>query len=350
MASEKWASAINITSNYTGQKEQENFFFLSYHYERNYIYRCQSNNMTFSRVGGDGTPESEAIRFKVENNFSFSNDTVTEIIQDKDINQTKESLIKRYDFNVSFMGLLGCSGVLPQHYTKFSLERVRQGDTAFVDFVGLFEHRLISLYYCSWIKYRLSPQYEYSLMGGKDNFSEVIKSFTGVSSKNFLQTYYSGHYSRSNRSAENLSSLLKDMLACDVDIDSMVGRWLPINKKYRCTIGVSGANHRLGSGVVLGKRYWDIQSKININIKDIDMQDYLDLQQGNRKYDLLVSAINTYVPTHIDVCLIFNIRGFKQKIGKIGNADHGLQLSKNTWLMSKQKEKLFSKHLLLKRQ
>ena len=68
----------------------------------------------------------------------------------------------RAEMIVTFLGLTGPSGVLPRHYTELLIERVRDKDYSLRDFLDLFNHRLISLFYRAWEKYRLPIGYERS--------------------------------------------------------------------------------------------------------------------------------------------------------------------------------------------
>ena len=53
---------------------------------------------------------------------------------------------------VNFLGLTGPQGVLPLDYSLYAAGRERAGDHALKDFIGLFEHRIISLFYRAWAK------------------------------------------------------------------------------------------------------------------------------------------------------------------------------------------------------
>jgi type VI secretion system protein ImpH len=331
-------STLSLTSQFDGQTEKEDFFSLVRQYERNYVYQRAKNHEDYAKVGEDGPPVNEVIRFKSISSLGFSLDSIRRLNPDEDDD--------RYEFLVSFIGLLGASGVLPQHYVKLSLERIKHGDHALSEFIGLFEHRLISLYYKAWCKYKLPVQYESSPKEGEDNFSTVLKGFSSFNRGKALQLYYAGHYSKNNRPLANLQHMLKELLAADVSIQSMIGHWLPIRQRDRCVSGVGGRNHQLGAGVILGKRYWDIQSKINICVQDIDMKQYQQLQPEMPLYELLAFAVNAYVPVHISVCFEFRVRSEKQEMTPIGK---GYQLSRNSWLMSKPKDILVSKRLLIRK-
>jgi len=250
-------------------KELNDFFQLVRAIERKSLFHSSDSEKAASALGGDGLPHREALRFKVNNNMAFPGsavETLKSCLDDPSL-----SLGKRYDVIVNFMGLTGPSGVLPQHYSRLVMARAKQHDTALADFLDLFNHRLTSLFYRSWIKYRFSVQYETHLhKQQKDPFTRVIQALSGQHEKqdHSAQLYYSGHFSRINKSAANLESMLKDFLLIPVKVHSFIGQWIPIVERDRAILGNASAlrNNCLGHGILPGKRYWDRQAKINIEI------------------------------------------------------------------------------------
>lgn len=336
MATEDRMSAISVKNRYNGQEEKHDFFSLVRHYENNFIRKSKVNGIEAYKLGEDGSPNKEVLKFKAIHSFGFSLDNAKSLGQDSYGRN-------RYDYFVSFMSLIGASGVLPQHYIKLSLERIKKGDLALSEFIGIFEHRLISLYYKSLAKYKLPYQFESTDGNEKDNFSQALRAFSGFSAKNTAQLFYSGHYSKSNRPIGNLQSIISELVGSKVTTQSLVGSWLPISHNDRCQIGIKGKNNHLGSGLILGRRYWDIKSKITIRIHDINIEKFNQLQKDKPLYKLLSSVVNSYVPIHIAVGFEFNVVVNREQVSLLGK---GSQLGVNAWLMSGKKNNLISKHIL----
>ena len=79
------------------------------------------------------------------------------------------------------------AGVLPEHYTSLVIERshLRLKDHALREFLDLFNHRLISLYFRAWEKYRFPVAYERHLVEGRlddDLFTLCLFCLIGMGS------------------------------------------------------------------------------------------------------------------------------------------------------------------------
>ena len=142
---------------------------------------------------------------------------------------------------VTFLGLTGPSGVLPRHYTELLLQRIREKDFSLRDFLDLFNHRLISLFYRAWEKYRLPIGYERSQLDDPDEQPDPVtrglyclvglgtaglRGRLDVDDEAFL--YYSGHFAHFPRSASALECLLADYLEMPVRVQQCQGQWLAL--------------------------------------------------------------------------------------------------------------------------
>ena len=121
-------------------------------------------------VGRFVSPDKEVMRFNAQAPFHspparFSRSSGT---------ATCPSLV------VNFMGLTGPMGVLPLYYTELLVERVRNKDFVMVKFFDIFNHRMISLFYQAWEKYRFTIAYE---RGERDKFSHHLMDLIGIGTK-----------------------------------------------------------------------------------------------------------------------------------------------------------------------
>ena len=108
-------------------------------------------------IGRGGPPSREPVRFRSWLSMSFP----ASAIQDLSILTTEPPIPV---MTQSFMGLFGPSGILPRHYTELlvRLQRDSKGPERILlrDWFDLFNHRLVSLFFRSWQKYRFVLAYE----------------------------------------------------------------------------------------------------------------------------------------------------------------------------------------------
>ena len=102
-------------------------------------------------VGRDGRAAPEVVRFKLHMSLALPAQLD---LRDRAAQPT--SCLPA--MTVTFLGLTGPSGVLPRHYTELLLRLDKDakgaGKDALRDWLDLFNHRFISLFYRAWEKYR----------------------------------------------------------------------------------------------------------------------------------------------------------------------------------------------------
>ncbi len=77
---------------------------------------------------------------------------------------------------ITFMGLYGVESPLPTHYID-DIAQQREGVGATMDFLDIFNHRLIAQYYRIWRKYSYPATFE---AGGKDRTSQYLLGLAGL--------------------------------------------------------------------------------------------------------------------------------------------------------------------------
>lgn len=237
---------------------------------------------------------------------------------------------------VNFMGLAGLQGPLPRVVTERILERVRQKDTAFRDFLDIFNHRLVSLVVrarkahfpaLSSREPHRTPVADYlrSLFGtGMPSLQNRMR----VSERSLL--HYAGILSHRPRSASGLERLLADYFRVPVAVRQLVGRWREIEPEQCSRIGLSGQNQQLGSAV-LGTRYWDQQGQIELELGPMRFPMFQDLLPSGKGYRPLCELTRFYLGTDYQFGFRLVLAAPEVPGGSLGRA----QLGWTSWLKTR---------------
>ncbi len=217
-------------------------------------------------------PQREVLRFAVNNFLGFPPSQIDSL----EWSESEPSRMK-----VNFMGLTGPMGVLPYAYTELIRERNRIKDHTLQDFFDLFNHRMISLFYEAWEKYRFYVAYE---RDQQDRFSRFLMSFVGLGTaglENRLAVrdesllFYCGLFSLQPRSGAALEQVLADYFDVPVEIEQFVGAWRALDPANQCRMEGSVAySDQLGMGVVAGDEIWDQQSRARIKLGPLTAGQY----------------------------------------------------------------------------
>jgi type VI secretion system protein ImpH len=221
---------------------------------------------------------------------------------------------------VNFMGLAAPNGVLPPPYTELIMERATKKvgkdkngkdkfDNGFRDFLDIFNHRFISLFYRVWEKHHFFVPYE-----GRetDQVTSLLFSFIGLGTKGLLHrqvvsdqalAYYAGLLGQRPRSAQAIQQILEDYFEVPVEVVQFVGRWVRLPKSDQTQFEDTESIHvQLGFGAVAGDEIWDQQSMVRIKLGPLSLAQYLDFlptPQG-RAYTSLKSLLKFYSNDQLD--------------------------------------------------
>ena len=132
-----------------------------------------------ARIGKKGPADKEVIRFRPEASLGFASSDVAEIEEES----FREGSPRRFQVTTTFMGLYGTTSPLPIFYTEEILWKERDEDPL-RKFFDIFHHRLISLFYSSWLKYRYYIQFKKE---GKDDFSSRMLGLIGMATRGLAE-------------------------------------------------------------------------------------------------------------------------------------------------------------------
>ena len=240
----------------------------------------------------------EAVRFRVNNSLGFPTSQIDSIDWSGGVPA----------MTVNFMGLTGPMGALPRVYTELILARVRSRDRALADFLDIFNHRMIFLFYQAWEKYRSAVAYE---RDGEDRVSKYFMSLIGLGTDGLQDRlvvrddsllYYCGLLSTEPRSAVAVRGVLEDYFGIPVEVEQFVGAWQPLGAADQCDLG-SGAtlSSQLGVGTVVGDEIWDQQSRVRLKLGPLTQKQYLDFLPGGAAYTPLRDLARFVCGAHLEI-------------------------------------------------
>ncbi len=248
--------------------------------------------------GTDAPARREAVRFKVNNSLAFPPSQIASI----DWDSTPPAM------TVNFMGLTGNMGVLPRAYTEFLIARARAKDRTQADFFDLFNHRMISLFYQAWEKYRSAVAYE---RDGQDRLSQYLMCLIGLGTdglQNRMRVrddsllFYSGLLSLQPRSAAALRGVLRDYFGIPVEVEQFVGAWQPLDKSDQCDLGSGPTfSSQLGVGSVVGDEIWNQQSRIRLKLGPLTQEQYLSFLPGGSASEPLRELARFCCGTYLEI-------------------------------------------------
>lgn len=265
-------------------------------------------------VGGVATPRSEIVRFRAHLSLAFPG---TEIVQPRAGGAGRGEARNSYvilparghpsaprkeladasqapqpaQMTVAFLGLTGPQSTLPYHYTELLLERVlRYRDHTLRDFLDIFNHRLVSLFYRAWAKHRPLLSFERRAVGRMtegaaspvDDWERFLCSLIGLGTEGLGAQLsfpargllaYAGPLAQRPRSASTLEKLLRDALSePKLRVLEFIGQQYELPIESQACLGEH--NCELSLSAVLGDRVFLKDAKFRIQIGPLSIAAY----------------------------------------------------------------------------
>jgi type VI secretion system protein ImpH len=245
-------------------------------------------------VGLFVSPSSEVVQFSSVPTLAFPASEIQDLQPGKD---------GRPHMFVNFMGLSAAVGVLPHTYTEFLLERARLKDRSVADFFDLFNHRMISLFYRGWQKYRFYIAYERT--GASDDvISGRLLDLIGLGTASLTRRmdisddaclYYVGLLSQRRPTAQGLKQLIEDYFSVPVEIGQFTGVWRRLPPGNLTFLRDTGSFcERLGMGTIVGDEAFDQHGAVTIRLGPMSFDRYREFLPGARASTELRAWLRLY--------------------------------------------------------
>ncbi|MFV1982581.1 MAG: type VI secretion system baseplate subunit TssG [Thiohalomonadales bacterium] len=277
--------------------------------ERSCIYELisKSNTSKINTIAKFSPPSTEIIRFRNNQNLDFHPSEISSL--NRAVNHRNNN---QWRMKVNFMGLTGSMGVLPFHYSEMILQRHKLKDDSLLEFLDLFNHRTISLFYQSSVKYKLALDYERQKLTkntetAKDSHTKVLLSLIGLGTKNLtnrLHTqdesllFYSGLLTQTIKTSSGLKHILQRHFSIPIEISEFIGQWQwlidDVRTKLTSQIQPKGQNACLGRSAILGRKGLFAQGKIRIILGPLNKSQLKRFAPGTKTLKALNELVRIY--------------------------------------------------------
>ena len=249
---------------------------------------------------------------------------------------------------VNFMGLTGPSGVLPRNYTELLIARRANRDRSAQDFLDIFNHRLVALFWLAWAKHRPEIGRQFGFQNSVLRYLEHLvgmgtpalharmqpgkpRAGAGKPLPSAAIRYFSGLIAQRPHGERAIAQVVSAVVDAQVAATGCLGTWQAIAAPARTRLG--RANHGLGEGCVLGARYWDRQTTLQLTIGPLDRRGFDSLlPRGSRLADV-IELTRFLTGLALDLRVRLSLRADQVPPLRLGaRGDARPQLGWNTWL------------------
>lgn len=288
-------------------------------------------------VGGWSDPASEVVRFSVPPSLAFPTAEVAAL-------RPPAGGEGPFRMAVNFFGLTGPQGVLPLVYTAQAGAQARARDPGLRDFLDLFHHRALSLFYRAWAKPK--PVIGHEVGGDEDWLLDHLLDLAGLGTAGLRHRlpvadqalgYYAGLLAGAARPADGLARLAADYFGVRAEVEQFVGEWRRVDGGGQCTLGADDDAARLGLGLV-GDEAWDPQARVRLRLGPLSRAEFDQFLPGGSAHAALGALARLYADDQVgvDAQLVLDRDAVAPVVlGPPGGAPGAAPLGRGTWLSSR---------------
>jgi len=254
-------------------------------------------------IGGTGPAADEALRFRPEPSLGFPAGAIERV----------EFSEGRFRIEANFMGLYGVDSPLPTHWAEDILHEY-ETDSTVRDFLDIFHHRIYSLLYRLWAKYRFAVQIRGD---GADALTDRLLCLVGLGSKETREASglpavrllrYAGLLIQHPRSALGLEVLVSDWFGgLSATVNPAIGRWVSLEADDKLRLGQR--NNVLGRDAPIGERLYDVGGCFNLTLGSVGWEMYQGFLPDGAHHETLRRLINHYNTDPLAADLTLQPRG-----------------------------------------
>ena len=287
-------------------------------------------------IGGPGPAAQEAVRIGASSSLAYQAAEVTQV-------ESPEQPGTPYKLTTTLTSLYGTNSPLPAFYSedmlRYEIDNAGEDDPARV-FIDIFNHRILSLLYRAWSKYRWAFTFRggafdptsvamLSLIGIGD---PVLRRVLGVPAQRLLR--YAGFLTQEPRNARTLAGVVSDYFdGVPVDTELCVERWVAVVEPDQNRLGVR--NSTLSQSLTLGERVRDRSGKYRLEIGLLpDLPSFESFLPIGHHFRPLGALLRLLIPDPLEYDLRLGLRGWAVPMLRLTRGEDAPRLGWTSWLRS----------------
>jgi len=300
-------------------------------------------------VGRDNDPDRELVRFRSDLSYAFPTGDIRSITPggiDEDAEELPLEELQGErpadEMAVNFIGIAtpNSFGSLPISYVDEIRGQERDKNFAMRDFLDLFNHRLISLFYRAWERVRIEVLYE---LGEHSPFESALRAIIGVEGdvhgdrlpldpRDLLAR--AGLLAMRPGPATAIEGLVTSLFQIPARVHQFLPAWFEIDPADRTRLGLS--NTVLGESFNLGSEVCLSQYRFKVELGPMDYATYRSLLPQGDAFCVLSSVIRLAVGPEFDFELSLVLQREEVPELRLGRADEmdetAARLGWSSWL------------------
>lgn len=283
---------------------------------------------------GTGVGMDEAVRLAAHVDMAFAPSDIASLRENKEAGP-------QWVLRTPALSLAGANGPLAAPFTELLLERRAQRDLAGLDFLDIFNGRLLAFRHRARAKVHLAlqPAGAIPLLTVMDQLSGLGRSAGARGSRG--ETAWLKHAGLQNaapRSLAGLLALLRDRLGVHFTGEQFVGGWHVLGPGERAKLAGSltrRSGRRASSpGLSLGGRAWDQAAGIALRAPSLDCDQFAALLPGGERFGLLGWLVGRHLQADFTVTLTLTLN--EAPVSRVGaTSPMAPRLGRSAWLSSR---------------
>jgi len=210
----------------------------------------------------------------------------------------------RWRMRTNFFGLSSADGPLPNAYTELLRTQLLDRDSAAADFLGIFQHRLLSLLYRAADTLRAATPFQ---PPGAAPLAHALRALTGLGDSGPARLLSQALLPnlpvavQQRHSLYGFLAMLRSRFGVAVSGREGVPRWLDLEPALQTALGQHNDLLEPGAsnGAVLGERVLDAQGQVQVDFGAVPCAVFLALLPGGSRHAELAALCAWYLGPHL---------------------------------------------------